>query len=437
MYDGYLNLGGVEIGNAARWSAYTRVLGVIAGGQGCPCPYLPDLLADVPYQSAVLDPAPWLDPDREVSERFAGLLITEVTGLPGSTIEREVVRGVYDGAVQGRALTRERTIGVTGWIAAAGQDALTYGLQWLAAALEAGTGCDAGQCAGDTMCILSACPDSDPADADDAWAELARTLHDVALVSGPVMTEKHKLRRPSCDGRAAWLGKVEFTLVAGTPWVFGVPVEAVAATTFDPPPAVDCLTQWLEVGEGRATCPPVVTCDVADRYADPSTAAPAPPAAPRFISPINCVDRFTDGQLLVAIPPGTMPGWSHAVPIITVDVGNTDMRRLTLRFYRDTLGVGCPEDPNPCVACAEITVTFLPEESVVVIDGRSQTVTATFAGQVTDLGDVFLFGAGGGPVDWPILDCGAGMCVQILVDGEYYDPAATVTIELATRADLV
>lgn len=452
----YVSLGGTEISNAERFSAYTSYLGILHGLQGCPCPDLAMVLGDVPYTCPKDDLAAWYDPAVPESADFAGVWIQEMTGIAGSTITREFTRSLTAGAVPGPAFDGERVVSVTAYIAAASEAALSYGLGWLASSLRGSTDCSSGQCIGDELCFLSSCPDTcgSQNEMTEAWEAAARFLFDVALVSGPILLEKRSLGR-GCGSKSPMLAKIEWTMTAGVPWVFSYPRLVAEGAEFTAPVLAgegECDVVWIPAGE----CPPADECPTAvGCVSDPMCTFPMAPQPPQTIDKCSCVSRVTSAHVEIEAPPGVMPRWLDMVPYIEVTTGDVPMRRLTVRFYQKPLADSDCDDLDECLACGEISFTYAPRDATIVLDGRTQRAKVICAGGATDDGggntygppalvagpltsspaSSSLLGANGGPPSWPVFTCNTGLCIQVLVDGDFYSSQAQVSVSLVSRQD--
>lgn len=431
----FASLGGTEISNAARFQAYTRNLGILHGLQGCPCPDLAVLLDDDPYDTPLADLAPWYDSAVSESSGFAGVWIEEITGISASTITREYTRNLNIGATAGPIFDAERVMSFSAWIAADSESALSYGLAWLASALRAGGDCAPGQCIGDEFCFLAACPIGPivPDDAELVWRNASRYLYDVALVSGPEMVEKHALGT-GCGGTQLMLAKVQWTMTAGMPGIFSFPFQLAIDGSFTPPVLAgedECDVVWIPAGQ----CPPPVVCNSPGCVNDPSCVFEVPPDAPQDSGPCSCVNRVTSATHLTAAGALTTPRWFDQVPLVQVSTGSADMRRLSIRFFSNADGLCSHLDD--CKACGELNLVFAPRDSVVTFDGRTQRVTITCPGGLVESAERFLYGPNGQPPDWPVFTCNQDLCVQVLVDGDFYATDARVDIALVSRQDAV
>lgn len=435
MYQGWFAVGGAEVANNERFAANAALLGLPTVRTEVLCGNLAQLLADDPYSTSGLAGSPWADAAVPEAALFAGVFVSSITGLDAATSTREVVVVGGEGGIPGPPQSAPRTMLVTAFLAGASPAALSYGLAWLDAVLR--DDCD-DDCAGATMCMVGDCPDT-VVDADAEWLQQVRTLHDVVCVDGPRVVQLHQLTG-GCDGQRAAGATVEFTLVAASPHIYRAPAAVGEDIVFTAPADTeDCDVQWRPVGAGRGSCPPPVDActPAAGCLVDPY--APVLPEMPRLPVARNaCVTRLRSAWGAATAPPGLVPRWLDSVPVVTVTPGSVDMRRLTVRFYANPLltEVTDPDQLSQCDALTEITVSYLPRDTTLVIDGRAQEAYVVCPGGGRQDADAVLFGPDGGPFDWPRLVCGAALTVVALVDAEHYAAAATVRVELAARQDV-
>ncbi len=92
---------------------------------------------------------------------------------------------------------------------------------------------------------------------------------------------------------------------------------------------------------------------------------------------------------------------------------------------------------DPCFECAEINLTFVPANAVVTLDGRRRRATILVEGGVEEPTDRYLFGRDGAPVEWPVIECGIGLCIEVLVDADFYGPDTQVDLYLVAKEDAV
>jgi hypothetical protein len=228
VYEGYLEFGGNEIINSARTVGYTET------APDCPitwivcppCPGLQAALEDQPYVVDNISQAPWYDAEDPTTWRFYGVHALSVEGLPDSTRTASIAEGIADGGVVGNVRHAVRQVRVRALLSARGEDALDAGFSWLDAALQPDEcGMHGNACGAVDVCFFVACPPvpgaegaTDEATYQQTLNDLQRRLHNVTCISGPIIEQK--IQRGSTFGYI-----VEFTLAAGTPWVFSNTTE--------------------------------------------------------------------------------------------------------------------------------------------------------------------------------------------------------------------
>lgn len=419
MFAGWLEIAGTEVISTERARTYAAGLGITSVRCDA-CPNLPGVLGDAPYTLPQEDSAPWYDPAVPASREFAGVVGLDVNGADG-TGTRTPTDLLGDGAAIGplRRARRELTYRVA--LLATTDCGLSYGLGWLASALRGGD-CDTGGCRGDELCAFACCPSG------DGVAQL-RHLYHVGLLDGPTIKTLYQIAGSgaSCTTGAgkggSHIAEAEFTLVAGIPYWYREPV------TISTTGGGDVDTGGMAPGDDD--CAPDVSC-----LFDPTCPAPAPPPSPPIpTDPCYPTGEFPTRRQVITVPAGRVPAWSEAVPIVQVNTGRGVLRRLTVRFYTNPAGDKCTSDQlDPCLACAELSIPYLPAGTLLTVDGRTRRAFVDCSGGSGPeaLAEPILYGAGGGLFTWPVFSCGgaAGMCIEIVSDARYsaYDMAATVQI---------
>lgn len=161
MYTGYLRLGETEIANTDRLHGYLSTADcVLAEFHQTPCGTVQDALNHSPYEASNISEAPWYDPvNPEVSSRFYGVAAYDITGIHDSTRSISVTQAVRDGGILGDPRHETKEVKVKAILYAKGQDALDYGLNWLAAALEPGAcGQHGSSCGFADLSFFTTCP---------------------------------------------------------------------------------------------------------------------------------------------------------------------------------------------------------------------------------------------------------------------------------------
>lgn len=489
-FPGYLSLGGVELTNSARTTSYMRngLAPPTMDVDECGCPDLSLALCDGDeYRLPALDDAPWFDPAHPESAEFAGLFVESIEGLDGSVYEREVFERIGDGVAFGRGRMRGREITVRGWLFGGDCCSIAYGLSWLAKALE-GNLCKTG-CRGDELWFFTCCPEicdetitgmvdtdddgivdtemedrsgADP-DTDDGEPicgnfsptapnccgqgdedyescaaqacvdPFLRNMQDVALVEGPRVIDRWA--GGNCAKSCACAGcrgvRVEFTLVAGTPWRYGLIEKLSECEPWDLSDDGACVSPFVEVdadGNCPDPCAPAELCVV-----DPDCPIPEPPKLPLVANPCICIPIATARQC-VAITPSDFGVWKEVVPYIEISSGSAPMRNVVVRFYQNGAGFDCadPERFPECGACATIAISYIPEGTTLKIDGTSRTATIECPGGETVNAIGNLYDADGSAFHWPVFDC-AGVCACVDVDIEETASDACLSVGAAIR----
>lgn len=140
MYEDYLALGGLEIGNSARAFGYTRTAGCSTGWlKRMPCGYLAEALEDLDYDYKNITAAPWYDPTQQkLSTNFLGVYVIDAEGTRDSTLTVQQTEGPGDGGVIGSRRRGMKSVKVKAALVGRGSAAIQYGRAWLDSVLSPG-----------------------------------------------------------------------------------------------------------------------------------------------------------------------------------------------------------------------------------------------------------------------------------------------------------
>lgn len=446
-------MSGQEIVNDERTLAY------LAAGYGptslqvngcCSCPRIRELIEcdSDPYLAPSVDPAPWYDSSVPESADFAGFLTTEFEGL-GSTYTRSGTDKVTGGAVLGRLRPGPRTMTWRGFLFGRSDCAVRYGLSWMTANL-AGNGC-AG-CGGEELDLLVCCPELTETPPVSGCASLPainrpdpcppfsqpdafRTLKNVGLIDGPKILSQRKVGcgcgSGSCNGDDTVIMEIEFSLMAGNPYMYGCPVCLCVDSTFPVADEEDC--DWLKVldsnsppeGCGDATCPEDDDCSQTDSLCDPAEL----PTIPAFSDSCFC-DPLAPVRTCCPVSADSFGQFFEGAPVIEIYSGSMPMRSTTIRFFDNLQGLDCCDiATNPCLNCDSVKVRFIPPFSTLTIDGTTRSVTLLCPGMDTPIRAEHLTVT---PFAWPILQC-IDFCICTETDGVSVATDATVSVSIAPR----
>lgn len=253
----FLEVGGVEVANAARTIAYLRKglgntqQGHWELGDGDVCSVLAREIGPAPI-SPTADPAPWYDPSEPGSATFLGFVLLDLDGYD-STLTRSVsakIQGLGGGSF-GRQQRQPRVWKFRGALVSADDAGAEYGLRWLTALLEA-SNCDG--CSTTDLSVRIVCPPADGSNDDlGKW-----TSYDVALTDGPHEVDKYAPRLET-DVLAGCrdLVLVEFTMTAGNPMLYKPPVLRQSFTLALNPTCTSDICEFLFGQPGDSHCIPV------------------------------------------------------------------------------------------------------------------------------------------------------------------------------------
>jgi hypothetical protein len=435
MYDGYAVLAGNEIINSARAYAGATAHGLPVMCE--PCEGAAAGVDDPPYTGIPsIDQAPWYDANRPASARFLGVMGLETSGFKSAPAERAVTELIGDGAALGAMRRPQREMVFNVVLLALDDEAMSYGYEWLAAALRGGD-C-AGSCGGDELCVMAACPTS----RTDGLRKM-RHLYGVGLLE-PLTEDAHAYlsgggrcdTAPECadccsDPINPLYSTATFTLVAGTPYIYR-----------EPWPVND--GEWTDLAEGKLLtdyapddiaddCPTVGSCT-----SDPDCAVPRLP--PRVRIPVNpCwpTGAMDARQSWITVDPRLMPQWSEMVPVIEVYSGSKALRRLLIRFFPNPVALDCEQvGADPCSACTMLGVAYLPERSTLTLDGQTRFASVDCSTDArSGSASPQLYGPGGAPFAWPVFDCPTGMCIEIVAEDGTVTDTTQVRMWLVPRSD--
>jgi hypothetical protein len=431
----YLCFAGQEIANNCATVAYAQggYSTVAVHGCGC-CPGF-DLALGTTFSTPAGDNQPWIDTAEPDSGDFAGLLITDITGLDSAPFSRSVIDVSNGGAVLGRGRYGARSIVVTGVLIGATCCAIDYGLRWLASALRGS--CDttsgASRCAGDDLeyylCCPEACEDAPGFTSIAAcFSPYKRTLHRVALTSGPEIISKQGTGCGCCD--SCPVETVQFTLTAGEPYAYGTPVTVADGVPLAPM-ASQCPV-WTPVPAGTAcaatsNCPAEVSCTL-----DPLCPQPvAPPSIPQVTNPCACTP-LNRSTVCADIPPNMISSNAEGVPVIEIFAGMGALRDVVITIFTNPQDLP-PDQLDPCAACAQVTVAYIPPSGTLILDGTTRRATITCPGGGTTPANTVV-GSLGKPFTWPVLDCGGvRYTVCVTASTESVSPDTSFTLRIVQR----
>ncbi len=170
---------------------------------------------------------------------------------------------------------------------------------------------------------------------------------------------------------------------------------------------------------------------VVDPLADPDCPPlPLPPSPPSIEA--ECVDPVgTWRRYWSVIPADEISDHLSAVPTFTLET-SADVGQVRIRMYPNPDDLS-PESVDTSTWASEQLVTFIPANTVLVIDGVTESAQASVAGGSWLSADHLLQGTNGGPATWPELSCGQAYVVSYDVPLDQPDGNLIPSIQLTER----
>lgn len=410
-WNGYYELGGVELVNATRTEAYVRAAGIYTFHPLYEAESLPLVLGDGEYHTPLHDDPVWADPDVPESYDFFGFYPLGVSGIEDSTGDAPVTESTIDGGTVGATRYSTRSVVFNGLLLASSECGVEYGMRWLKRALS-GLPCGPGKrCEGAELSYFACEPVVDMTFGDMTAEELLacteqRTLRQFGVTRRPSVTAK----RSTTDGLYLWA--VQFTGTSGLPWEYGAPATIFEAFPVDTTPYMPGITGGVANTAGYAHTDTPCAAPVWDPLYDPLCAALVAPPAPPDIA-LGCyVPLGQWWRRTISVPGQYIPYWGDVVPIIEIHAPPVaDVRDLRIRFYPDEVGAGDPDDSS-CDYLADLIVSYVPQGFTLIFDAVERTVRVfnPATGQLRNA-DTLVFRSDGKPFDWPAFGCGYGYVV--------------------------
>lgn len=390
MFDGYMDIDGVEIFNNERAATYGAALSSLEFK--CSDEYAGlwrglDHLA--PYTSPSADDAPWYRSGDSASTEFRGVYCLKAEGEADSSRVVEVQELTGDGAVTSLPRWGSKEIRFRVMLLATTDRGIEFGTSWLRNTLEGGGCGKGGDCLGRTLGTFNYNPAAPTNTEAQAKAiDSARFYPDIDLLDGVRVISTQQ-------ARTGVLREVEFIIVAARPWRYTAPVSAGTFGTVQGNTAAEvaCATQ-------------------ADAYdilvRDPISPINKPPRPPAIdVMPMPA--SWTRYQKEVPSSWGDRPG--RVVPVFYIfNLTDTARRMIRIRIYKAGFG-------STCAFEGEWLVTYIPAGASITIDGVREKITVIEAnGKETSAGHLVV-GTSGRPRRWAALNCGGGYSIVVDADG--------------------
>lgn len=341
------------------------------------------------YADPITDNVCWYDPLVPESAEFLGVIVLGITGMRNSTFSREVLDGFLSGSILQRPRLRGKSFGFDVLLLATSCEGMNYGEEWLRSVLE-DTGCQSAtqcqSCGGREMAIRVHC--AEDAVADDGL----HVWHSVGLTDGMTAVDRQSRARGSC----CTLRQFTFTMQSESPYSFSTPGVDLCTVEADPLGFVRCFNWSTDCFDCEEDC-----CDKCGFDALCTCYRPEP------IETVMLGDDCFCTPLAKIVGSCCASGLPHGYDTaFKIDVfSGTDwsndhykqygMRNLTIKLYDNPMGLACITDDDSydewcrmAAPCAELKIAYVPENSTLTIDGRTEKITLSCNGKCIPYGHV-------------------------------------------------
>src|ERR1044072_4534225 len=428
-WSGYLTFDGPDIANGQRTEAY------VGTHNDWFTPLwdkndLHEVLETLgPYTDPVSDAVSWYDPEVPASKDFWGFYPSDFVGFENSSRTSQATENAADGGSPGRLRHATHAVVCSGALLGATAEAVDYGMTWLRRALIGHLGSKTPttkQALGVTVGYFAAEPIIDPAidsSGGGTFDRLARYLHRAVVNNGPTALFSGEM---SCG---AHVTTVQFTIVAGSPFEFGIERGVLQDWNSASDPWVPGVPNGTISGPSGYTD---VECGT-DQWApifDPECPALIVPPPPPSI-PLGCWEAPESwDRKPVTIPAEVVPLWGQVVPIVPF-FASSEMRNVRVRFYEDPDETATPDD-NPCDFIGDFVLSYIPAGGTMILDGTTEDVYVITSSGFKRRPHSLVFRTDDTPFEWPSLTGGQGYILVLdVADGGTFP---VVDLSLTSRA---
>lgn len=158
---------------------------------------------------------------------------------------------------------------------------------------------------------------------------------------------------------------------------------------------------------------------------------PAPPRPP--VVPNTCIDEVGLWRRhWYEVKAEDVREWFDTLPTMQITTATAAERQLRIRFYANPFARALADIPQEDF-CSEIIVSYLPGDSVLTLDGITESAWASVSGGASLNADHLLYGSDGLPATWPVMECGIGYYITVDSPPENEENNVSLEFELATR----
>jgi hypothetical protein len=167
----------------------------------------------------------------------------------------------------------------------------------------------------------------------------------------------------------------------------------------------DYTFAWEGAAHNSDSTRTIVTIPDAPTIRDPDCEPlPTPPRPPKINS--DCISvTGVWRRYWGLIPDYRVSDTLHTLPAIRVTTEAFALRQLRVRFFKAVQGQDDPDGIDPSTWESEMVVSYVPPNSVLLLDSIEQSATISVNGSAPAEAGHLLYGSNGAPVIWPTLNC--------------------------------
>lgn len=383
--------GCVEFANNERTLAYHRWA---CANNLYPAGCVPEILElcacpadspEEPFTNPIDDEVCWYDPAAPESSEFLGIIILN-RPVKNSTFSREVSDGFIQGSILNRPTIKGRSFVFEVLLLATSCEGMDYGKEWLRGLLEdapcTSQGSQCQSCFGRRMSLRKNCPDGTPTDSGiHEWFS-------VGLVDGIADSDDSSDSRRCCCA----IQPITFTMQSESPFS-NSPLPTVICDIDADPDAFSTCYNWT-TGCADCDCEENPACDRCkfDQSCTNDAFVIPEPDLPRTEDCGVCTPLSTSVQCCCSSDLPSAYDTTFKIDIYSgFDVTNdafmeNGMRDYTVRVYQNPKGLPCVTNEESYLLwcaqepCFEISMSYIPYDSTLTIDGRTEKVSLTCNG---------------------------------------------------------
>lgn len=367
-----------------------------------PCPgleaYLATMCGGDPVDFSDPETAPWFDPARPHTRNISGIVGLDVYGTSSA------IWG--DSHLDGESATgRRREVEIRFAVLARNQIAASEAMSWIASRWHQGP-CST-TCVGADLCFFAGCPP------DGDFVSAMRIMPDTHLVSGPDIENKAQF------GDGSMIIEASMVVASRSSSILSAPLpETYTLTTRNARNTIIDL---------NPDCPEPDPCGL-----DPDIPTPVlPDIHVGWPSPGWPTDPISVYERTYSIADGVLPRGQVALKI-DVHTGRLPLRNIGVRVWERSAQQACTsvlgDEDADCDACSPILISYVPPLSTATVDAsRRHRHTVCVDGGA---GTPRVWGPLGTSLQWPVINCGPALCLQIFASTPTETTDWSVSVEL-------